>query len=203
MFGTTDGWKTSSRHAKTYSMAKRKSIDPQRRAEFKEIAREIIREDRAANKYGYSQNTIGAIERALKSAFLAGKAVGSGQMPEAVDTGLTWEQVPSRARDTLTSMSLGFSTRLRDRTDPPYAIRRYFKDGKYRWSTEADDGSLHDHSVADGSARPLIKLGLIAEDPNSADRFELTAAGIALCQDYWRRSDVNDPTLPTISLRPT
>ena len=56
-------------------MTRKGKIDPQRRATFKEIAREIIREDRAAKKYGYSQNTIGAIERALKDAFL-----GSGHI---------------------------------------------------------------------------------------------------------------------------
>ncbi|MFP7675661.1 hypothetical protein ACG74X_20190 [Marivita sp. S0852] len=184
-------------------MAKRKSIDPQRRAEFREIAREIIREDRAAKKYGYSQNTIGAIERALKSAFLDGRAIGSGEIPDSINSNLTWEQLPPRARDTLSSMSFGFSARLNEKTYPPSAIRRFLTDGKYRWRTEALDGSLHDHSVADGSVRPLVKLGLIAEDPSADNRFELTTPGIEHCEDYWRRSDFDDPTLPKISLRPT
>ncbi|WP_417281040.1 hypothetical protein [Celeribacter sp.] len=195
-------WKALNAHAKVRVMARQKSIDPQRRAEFKELAREIISKDRAAKKYGASQNTIGEIERALKQAFLDGVTAGAGIAPEPIKSGLIWEQVPPRPRETLASLSFGFSRRLGTTTIPPRAIHRFLKDGKYRWSFETGEGVPGDRSIADGSARPLIDLGLLAEDPNCANRFELTSAGVELCQDYWRRSDADDPTLPKISLRP-
>jgi hypothetical protein len=46
-----------------------KRIDPRLRAAFKEQAREIIGRDRTARKHGWSQNTIGEIERVLSIAF--------------------------------------------------------------------------------------------------------------------------------------
>ncbi len=70
-------------------MASGKSVDLQRRAAFKETARSIVQEDRAAKKYGYSQSTIGAIERALKAA-LDRKAVGEDKAPEQLRDGVTW-----------------------------------------------------------------------------------------------------------------
>ncbi|MGO1164722.1 hypothetical protein ACTOV4_22930 [Brucella sp. C7-11G] len=53
-----------------------KKISARLRAEFKEVARQIISVDRMALKHGSSQNTIGAIERAMVDAFQLGQELG-------------------------------------------------------------------------------------------------------------------------------
>ena len=100
-------------------------------------------------------------------------------------------------------MTYAMSSRLNFSIATSDAIQRFINDGKMRRSIEGPDGSLSDHSVADGSARPLISLGLIAEDSAHRDRVELTEIGLAVCRDYWRRSDADDPTLPQLNIRAT
>lgn len=181
-------------------MAKSK-IDPQRRATYKETARKIVNSDRFARKNGVSQNTIGEIERALVAAFLDGS--NHRELPVEKDnpTELTWIQIPPRSRDTLSSLTFSFSTMMRSAEGKPSQIERFEEAGKWRWRRVDVNGERDEHSVADGSARPLIGLGLIEPSPSGQSVFRLTEQAIRMCRDYWERYDRNDPTLPKISLR--
>ena len=177
----------------------RTKLSAERRASYKETARKIIGEDRAARRHGASQNTIGAIERALVAAFLEGCAQGSSAEAEVDE--LTWNQIPPRSRETLSSMTLWFSNRAGHGKGRANRIETFQQDGKQRWSIVDAEGERREHSVADGSVQPLVRLGLIERVPDDPSVYGLTEQGLRLCRDYWTRSDRDDPTLPKISLR--
>ena len=64
---------------------------PRVRAEFREVARDIIAKDRRARKNGLSQNTIGEIERAMIKAFVIGQeTLISGQVGQRMPEALEW-----------------------------------------------------------------------------------------------------------------
>lgn len=177
------------------------------RAQFREIARDIIAKDRQARRNGLSQNTIGEIERAMVKAFVIGQEalLGDGQAnptPRTVD----WLDVPPRARDTLVYMTFAFSKRfitaVRGAASEMGAdeLEVFELSGRKRWAVVRKN--VHsDRTVADGSVAPLIKLGLVHELPHNLGRYELTESGEQLCREYWRRSDADDPTLPRQSVR--
>ena len=182
-------------------MSGRKKIDPQRRAVFKETARKIVGEDRDARKYRYSQNTIGAIERAMVAAFLEGKAVGLGELPDDLGDQLTWEQLSPRCRDTLSSMSISSSSFV-GQTNAPSDQIQYIGDGnRRRWRIVRADGRQSEGTSANGSVQPLVDRGLLVPTPDDESIFQLTAEAEALCREHWRRMDEGDPTLPRMSLR--
>lgn len=179
-------------------------IDPKLRAVFKEIARNIILEDRQAKKHGYSQNTIGAITSALSKAYSMGKdgigyeGVAGSETPAGT---VDWITIPPRAREMLSSMTTGFSTRFSLKDDQPWDIERISEGSQTRWRLIRENCFRSDHSYANGSVSPLIKMGLVM--PINADEtiFRLTELGRATCVMYWQRSDAGDPTLPKFSLR--
>ena len=181
-------------------------IDQHLRAEFKELARNIIARDRDARKHGLTQNTIGEIERALVRAYDLGCAPAAPSLkPVAaneVETILEWILIPPRARDLLSRMTIQFSTRWGGPNGEGKRVAWFVDGGRRRWHILPEGcGSELDPSVADGSAQPLIRLGLLAPIDAAQRIFGLTAKGIATSREYWRRSDANDPTLPVISMR--
>lgn len=175
------------------------TVSTERRARFKEIARRIVGEDRSAQRAGISQNTIGAIERALVMAFREGANQIEGINAEPI--GLTWIQVPVRSRETLRSMTWSFSKRFGVSDEIADDIEAFQNDGKTRWRCVTPDGQRRDHSVADGSVRPLLRLGLLTPISGRPDTYRLSGAAIDLCRDYWTKDDANDPSIPKISLR--
>jgi hypothetical protein len=181
-------------------MAKDK-VHPEQRAIYRETARRIVSADRAARKHGLSQNTIGGIERALVAAWQDGCRQAGMIEKDEVATSPTWLQVPARSRTTLESLTFWFSKRHGPAEDRADRIECFEQDGKVRWRTVDADGRRDDHSLADGSVRPLIRLGLLASTPQAPDIYSLTEIGLQLCRDYWARSDRNDPDLPKQSLR--
>lgn len=178
---------------------RRTKISAERRSSYKEAARKIIGEDRAARRHGVSQNTIGAIERALVAAFLEGRAQGASVEVEADK--LTWNQILPRSRETLSDMTFWFNTRTGHGEDRADRIETFQKDGKQRWSVVNADGKRTERATADGSVRPLVCLGLIESVPDDPNVYGLTEHGLRLCRDYWSRSDRDNPSLPKLSLR--
>jgi hypothetical protein len=178
-------------------------FDPSTRARFREVARDIIAKDRWARRHSLTQNTIGEIERALVRAYELGVAFTSATITESkqvTEGPLEWIRIPPRCRQTLTSMSICLSKRLGMGRSEPRQIECFTEDGRVRWAFVVDD-AREIRSVSNGAASPLIGLGMImAVDPDRS-RYALTAAGIATCREYWRRSDANDPTLPRQSMR--
>lgn len=174
-------------------------VHPEQRAIYRETARRIVSADRAARKHGLSQNTIGEIERALVAAWQDGCRKGGMIEKEESAPGPTWLQLPARSRDTLLSLTFWFSKRYgkEDRAD---MIECFAEGGKARWRKIDNSGQRDAHSVADGSVRPLVRLGLLASSPETPDIYSLTEIGLNLCRDYWARSDMDDPELPRLSL---
>lgn len=140
----------------------RPSISPQLRAEFKEMARDIIAADRLARRYGRSQNTIGEIEQALFRTHLLGRT--HDETPPVSAKGIAngaidWILIPPRARDTLWSMTF-----IHDRipSQAPDQLLRYVDEPRIRWRFIRPNGLSDDSSVADDSVRPLVRLGLLS-----------------------------------------
>lgn len=181
-------------------MAKDK-VHPEQRAIYRETARRIVSADRAARKYGLSQNTIGEIERALVAAWQDGCHQGGISKKDEVATDPTWLQLPARSRTTLESLTFWFSKRHGAAEDRADRIECFEAEGKARWRRIDENGQRDVHSVADGSVRPLVRLGLLASTPETPDIYSLTETGLKLCRDYWARSDMDDPDLPRLSLR--
>lgn len=84
-------------------------VEGARRAEFKEIARSIIARDRTARKNGWSQNTIGEIERALVTAYISGRSETTMRPAAPAVDFVNWIEIPPRARDALWFMSVAIS----------------------------------------------------------------------------------------------
>ena len=190
--------------------AKAKRPTSKMRALFREVARDIIARDRQARKQGITQNTIGEIERAMVKAYVWGQEAlldDRMSLPRSPEAPVDWLEIPPRARETLSFMTICFSQRWSaargEAAAPersPDEIETFIEDDRKRWAI------IHCHkrserSVADGSVAPLVRLGLLAVSCEHADRYVLTSAGIAAGKDYWRRSDADDPTLPREGMR--
>lgn len=188
------------RGAGSISKVTRTKIDPRLRALFKEVAREIVARDRDARRRGWSQNTIGEIERALVRAFLMGSDLDTTALiPERpAHLGLNWEEVPPRGRETLSHLT------FRNKSFPvanAKGLCRILVEGRERWSQIYADGRVSDHSVSAGAVNPLIRLGLMARSADESEILVLTAKGRATCEAYWRRFDARDASLPRENLR--
>lgn len=177
-----------------------KRIDPRLRAEFKEQAREIVGRDRTARKHGWSQNTIGEIERALVRAFQLGQERDNVPLvsPRSEHLGIDWEEVKPRGREVL--MGLTYRSDAFD-VENPIGLRCILSDGRKRWASVYANGRLSEHSVASGSVDPLVRHRLLAPSEASIETLVLTAKGRATCEAYWRRRADGDRTLPRESLR--
>tara|TARA_R110001606_G_scaffold399304_1_gene584221 strand:+ start:1017 stop:1559 length:543 start_codon:yes stop_codon:yes gene_type:complete len=180
-------------------------MDAKLRAHFKEIARNIVARDRWARKHGVSQNTIGEITTAITQAYVLGQKglsyadlAGTPHSSDIVD----WVTIPPRGRETLESMSFGMSKRLGLPDGQLWNIERVSDEPRSRWHLTQDGRKRQsERTVAHGGVAPLIRMKLLEALDDSASVFQLSYLGKMTCQDYWRRSDDNDPTLPKLSLR--
>lgn len=179
------------------------NLAPQLRAQFREIARDIISKDRFARKHGLSQNTIGEIERALMKAYTTGSmSQASDKLHTAPhpETFVDWIRIPPRSRETLIAMTHQLSERSPTNNPEFHQLERFILGNKIQWAILYPEGRST-HSIADGSVSPLIRMRLIVRAERDVTRYTLTPLGTATCQKYWARSDANDPTLPRQSLR--
>lgn len=180
-----------------------KKINARLRAEFKEVARQIISVDRMALKHGTSQNTIGAIERAMVDAFQLGQELGLSEEPyfQTTDAFVDWIEIPPRARDTLSEISfrLGYGENRPDTIS--VRLLRLLTPKGIRWVEETKADREDPRSFSAGGINPLIKLALLAPVDGNEDVIQLTEKGVLTCKEYWRRSDERDPTLPKMSVR--
>ncbi len=178
-------------------------FDPTLRAQFKEEARRILSLDRAANRMGKSQNTIGEIERALVVAFKLGSQSGglAASAKEPKDC-IDWILIPPRSRDVLWHMTLSFSSFQTAPTFVPDSLIRSDNEPKTRWFSLNENGrSFHDRGFLDGPVQKLVQMGLLAPSQVDLNSLDLTELGNRSCVEYWRRSDANDPSLPIMSVR--
>lgn len=180
-----------------------RKMDPTIRAKFKEEARRIVSADRAANRSGRSQNTIGEIERALVRAYKLGQETDGGTSTSTKKSDvIDWLVIPPRSRDVLMYMTFSFSS---FRSKPTFTADRLVhsdEEPKPRWYAVNDDGySVHERGFLDGPVKKLVQLELLKPSGAGSNALELTNLGIETCKTYWQRSDMNDPTLPIMSVR--
>jgi hypothetical protein len=169
------------------------------RAEFKEMARNIVLRDRQARKLGRSQNTIGEIERAMAWAFRFGQELGEQPIPAmSPEAAIDWELIPPRGRQVLDDMTWsppGFDV------EKPLGLRRVEVDGRERWARVYRNGVIDNRPIHVSGVNPLRKLGLLAPSSEDSELMVLSARGKATCEAYLARSAVRDPNLPPLSLR--
>jgi hypothetical protein len=175
------------------------------KAEFREMARDIIAKDRMARKLGRSQDTISEIARAIAKGYALGQEAmlaGDAKREEALE----WIDVPPRARDVLSAMTFRMSRIYRGPDEPgdpdtgadQIEVFEALK-GK-RWAL-VHDNVRSQHSFADSSVSALRRLDLLGPVTGVPGRYELTEAGMRICGDYWVRSDAGDQSLPRHGMR--
>ncbi len=172
------------------------ALSDERKGRYREIAREIIGKDREARKYGFSQNTIGAITSALERAYREGAADAAAPKPTGAKKGsLTWLQIPPTSRDLLIRMlrpgrggdvkTLGL-------------VRHTFTGKDFYTFVDANGAATHQGEITGKGVGPLKRLGLLEGD----DILVLTEPAIRITMDYWARLEARDASLPRESLRP-
>lgn len=178
----------------------RSKIDPRLRAQFKEVAREIISRDRRLNKAGRSQNTIGEIERALAQAFALGQELGDApySVPWPDHLGIDWEEVQPRGRGVLSGLTYRSG---QFEVINAVGMRCLQAGQQVRWASEYENGRVSDHTVAAGSVNPLVRAGLLASSAADGELLVLTPKGRATCEAYWRRRAEGDRSLPKEYIR--
>lgn len=165
------------------------------KAEFHELARGIVRADRAARMAGRSQNTIGAISRALEAAFKRGRDASAIVSDASI---FPWEAVPPRAREALEH--LGAMARLRDGENPLLLARDGSAKARPGWLVVGQETA---RPLVSGAIQPLIRLGLLEVVETQADRVTLSARGLAVYDSYRSRRSQGDRTLPLEGMRPS
>lgn len=179
-------------------------IEPELKAHFREVARNIIASDRNARKHGLSQNTIGDITHALSKVYVMGReGLGYSDLAVAQTSAnvVDWSTIPPRSRNTLEEMSCAMSKRLGLENIGIPDMERITLGRKLRWQFVQDGKATGSRTFSDGGVTPLIRMKLLEAIDESENTFRLSALGHATCEVYWRRSDSNDPTLPKINLR--
>lgn len=139
-----------------------------RKAEFKEIAREILRKDRECRKYGMPVDTGGSIARALENAYKLGKSHGelgvhtSGALIDQVETSdwIPWNTIPSRARQALDYI-LRFEWAVQLLQSPDPWDRPTGKWGCYAIVNQETKECMMMKTYGKSTLEPLIKLGLM------------------------------------------
>lgn len=154
------------------------------KAEFLETARTIVSADRAAKRAGRTQNTIGAIRRAMERAFVAGSTFTSRDDDESVN----WLTLAPKARAALDRVA--FSGFLDGASDPVILTPVASQTGSLRWSLRGASDNLNS-TLADSGVSPLLRAGALQELPDG--RLELSPLGREIYADYRLRRDVGEP----------
>lgn len=154
------------------------------RAEFLEIARTIVSADRAARRAGRAQNTIGAIQRAMERAFVA----GSTFTPQDDDEVVNWLTLVPKARAALARIALsGF---LAGASNPVILTPVPSPTGRLRWSLRGESND-QSSTLANGGVSSLLRAGALQDLPDG--RLELSLLGREIYADYRRRRDAGEP----------
>lgn len=162
-----------------------KIVKQHRLAEFKEIARNVVWNDREKRKYGYSVDTAGAITRALEKAYQRGRKEERDGAPSYPDrtpgSPIEWKLIPSLPRRAFWSVCL-FILGRSEKEKPSQGgleLIRDERDGKLRWVIirSWSEPNKYDLSFSWGprAIQTLIKLGLLI--PTEDRKLEISELG--------------------------
>lgn len=148
-----------------------KIVKQHRCAEFKEISRNIVWNDREKRKYGYSVDTAGAITRALEKAYQRGRKEerdGEPSYPDQIPgSPIEWKLIPSLPRRAFWSVCLFILGRSSDERPSVGGLRLIMDErkGELRWVVIRNwsEPDKYDFSFSWGprTIQVLIKLGLV------------------------------------------
>lgn len=173
------------------------------KSDFREIARRIVSEDRAAKRYGYSQNTVGAITQALERAYKDGLVFANKPIPKTEDRNsfIRWEEIPPTSRDVLFSISsqINIDNNLQ-KAGANILVLVPSDAATLRWAQLSCVGTENPHLFAQKGIGPLLRLGILAPTDETGTQQKLTKKGLATITEFRRRWDEHDPTLPLMSL---
>ncbi len=159
------------------------SIDPYRKARFREEARGIVFKDRDHRKYGRAVDTAGAIARALECAYREGFAAADGPAPKAPvqprpDGPLDWALIPPRPRSALWSCCLFTFGRRRNKLRAAHLEPAVTERGTRGLHLVVDNLDLRQVVGAESIAL-LVMLGLLEPDPAAPGHLQVSARGRA------------------------
>lgn len=154
---------------------------------FREVARDIVWEDRDSRKFGASPDTGGSITRALELAYRLGLAHategGMSDLPKLRGENLpiSWTSLPFRPREAFDSIvRFAWTVVLHPNPKPvaarPYVWACYLNFGKRRHA-KARVGLAGTYAIS--TLRPMVKIGLMEESVmNGVTCLILTAKGL-------------------------
>ena len=162
---------------------RKSSLDPYRKARFREEARGIVFKDRDDRKYGRAVDTAGAIARALERAYREGFADSNGSAPKAPvqprpDGPLDWALIPPRPRSAFWSCCLFTFGRRGDKLRAGHLEPAVTERGTRGWRLVLDDLDLK-KVIGAKSIVPLVRLGLLEPDPVALGHLMVSARGRA------------------------
>lgn len=172
-----------------------------RKGVFREVARDILRKDRDGRKYGVSQDTGGAIARALEQAYKLGLVHAvEGEMtgrPKSSDHNapLAWTSLPSRPRAAFDSIVRFNWIVVLAPNAKPFAAQSdlwaCYWDWGERKSAEARIELARTYAIA--TLQPIVRIGLMEESiVKGATFLQITAKG----RDTWERGIRDGHLLP-------
>ena len=182
------------------------SIDPYRKARFREEARGIVFKDRDHRKYGPAVDTAGAIARALERAYREGFAAADGPAPKASvqlqpDGPLDWALIPPRPRSAFWSCCLFTFGRRGDKLRVGHLEPAVTERGTRGWRLVLDNLDLR-QVIGAKSIAPLVRLGLLEPDPAAPEHLIVSARGRATWDHFLQAGgqfpeDDVPPLIPT------
>ena len=175
------------------------------RNKFRETAREIVAQDRLTKKFGHSQNTVGAIARALEFAYELGAKglLVNADRNDQFCSFETWENIPPTARNVLFYFSTWFGKRDFEVSSAERTLVKVVSNTKTQsWCRRSDLNCKNRRTFAQKGIGPLIKLGLLENAPQIESNLVLTDKGLATIREFRRRYEARDPMLPLLNVRP-
>ncbi len=164
------------------------SIDPYRKARFREEARGIVFKDRDHRKYGRAVDTAGAIARALERAYREGFAAADGPAPKAPvqprpDGPLDWALIPPRPRSAFWSCCLFTFGRRGDKLRAAHLEPAVTERGTRGWHLVVDNLDLKKVVGAESIAL-LVMLGLLEPDPAAQGHLMVSVRGRSTWDEF-------------------
>ncbi len=182
------------------------SIDPYRKARFREEARGIVFKDRNYRKYGRAVDTAGSIARALERAYREGFADADGPAPKAPvqpqpDGPLDWALIPPHPRSALWSCCLFTFGRRGDNLRAAHLEPAVTERETRGWHLVVDDLDLR-QVIGAKSIALLVMLGLLEPDPAAPGHLMISARGRATWDNFLQAGgqfpeDDVPPLIPT------
>lgn len=176
------------------AMHRNKNRNLYREAEYREVAREIVKKDRSHRKLGLTVDTPGAISRALERAYQQGLAErhselvvsqnsDSSDKPRVID----WVLIRPRPRAAFWRVCLWVLDEDGGDKRAGYLVPAVTDRNTPGWQLIVPDLKEDDQIIGDASINPLRKLCLLVEDVNRSGHLVVSELGRRTWGEFCRR----------------